>query len=163
MASTNFSAEVGKQQFLQLFVTQLANQNPLEPTGQEEFLQQLAMFSQVEGTENLNTEVKSLNSKFDTLNDNVAALLQAQLNANTAGSGATGTDLSKLTGSASVLDDLKFASSLLGVSVTYSNQYGKLIQDEVTAVMQNAGQVKVVVGETPIALSEIQEIRISQS
>jgi flagellar basal-body rod modification protein FlgD len=55
-----FTAESGRQEFLNLFVSQLQYQNPLEPMGQEEFLQQLAQMSTVEGLENLN-------SKFDEL------------------------------------------------------------------------------------------------
>lgn len=60
MTAGTFSAQVGKKQFLELFVTQLKHQNPLEPVKQEDFLQQLAQFSSVEGIENLN-------SKFDQL------------------------------------------------------------------------------------------------
>ena len=60
MSGTSFSADVGRSQFLQLFVTQLQHQDPLEPVKQEDFLQQLAQFSTVEGLENLN-------QKFDKL------------------------------------------------------------------------------------------------
>jgi flagellar basal-body rod modification protein FlgD len=54
MATTSLSGAEARDQFLQLMVTQLQNQNPLEPTSQEDFLQQLSTFSMVEGIENLN-------------------------------------------------------------------------------------------------------------
>ena len=55
-----FSAALGQSQFLDLFVTQLQYQDPLEPTQQGDFLAQLAQFSQVEGLE-------KINAKFDDL------------------------------------------------------------------------------------------------
>jgi flagellar basal-body rod modification protein FlgD len=60
MASLGFDAESGRQQFLQLLVTQLQHQDPLEPVGQQEFLQQLAQFSVVEGVEQLNSNFGEL-------------------------------------------------------------------------------------------------------
>ncbi len=62
MTAAAFNADIGRQQFLNLFVTQLQHQDPMEPVGQQEFLQQLAQFSTVEGLENLN-------DKFDELID----------------------------------------------------------------------------------------------
>ncbi len=38
-----------------MLVTQLQHQDPLEPVGQQDFLQQLAQFSTVEGIEKLNS------------------------------------------------------------------------------------------------------------
>lgn len=52
--------ELGKNEFLNLLVAQLNNQNPLEPQGNGEFIAQLAQFSQVEGIEKLNTSMGSL-------------------------------------------------------------------------------------------------------
>ena len=60
MASASFTAESGRNQFLQLFATQLQNQDPLEPTKQEDFLLQLAQFSMVEGVENTNTKLDKI-------------------------------------------------------------------------------------------------------
>ena len=55
-----FNAALGQQQFLELFVTQLQYQDPLEPVEQQDFLAQLAQFSTVEGLENLNTKFDDL-------------------------------------------------------------------------------------------------------
>jgi len=52
--ATSLSGAEARDQFLHLLVTQLQNQNPLEPTSQEDFLMQLSQFSMVEGIEKLN-------------------------------------------------------------------------------------------------------------
>ncbi len=54
---------LGKDQFLQLLVAQMNNQNPLDPQTNSEFVAQLAQFSQVEGIDNLNTSVESILSR----------------------------------------------------------------------------------------------------
>lgn len=49
------TASESRDEFLQLLVTQLRHQDPLEPIKQEDFLSQLAQFSTLEGIEKLNT------------------------------------------------------------------------------------------------------------
>ena len=58
--------DLGKNEFLNLLVAQLNNQNPLEPQGNGEFIAQLAQFSQVEGIEKLNTSMGSMLSSFQS-------------------------------------------------------------------------------------------------
>lgn len=50
---------LGKEDFLQLLVTQLVNQNPLSPVQDQEFVAQLAQFSSLEQLENLNSSMAS--------------------------------------------------------------------------------------------------------
>ncbi len=45
-----------QQQFLQLLVAQIQNQDPLDPVKQEDFISQLAEFSTLEGIERLNVQ-----------------------------------------------------------------------------------------------------------
>lgn len=45
---------IGKEGFLKLLVTQLQNQDPLEPMSNEDFAAQLAQFSSLEQMQNLN-------------------------------------------------------------------------------------------------------------
>ncbi len=47
-----------QQAFLKLFTTQLKNQNPLDPMKNENFVAQLAQFSQLEATTNMATTLK---------------------------------------------------------------------------------------------------------
>lgn len=63
---TKDKKELGKNEFLELLVAQLNNQNPLEPQGNGEFIAQLAQFSQVEGIEKLNTSMGSLLSGYQS-------------------------------------------------------------------------------------------------
>ncbi|OJU81551.1 MAG: hypothetical protein BGO11_06705 [Solirubrobacterales bacterium 70-9] len=57
-------AEVGgidKNQFLELLVAQLKNQNPLNPVGGQEFMSQMAAFSTLEQVTNLTAGSEELN------------------------------------------------------------------------------------------------------
>ncbi len=63
---TKQSKDLGKNEFLELLVAQLNNQNPLEPQENGEFIAQLAQFSQVEGIEKLNTSMGSLLSGYQS-------------------------------------------------------------------------------------------------
>ncbi|MNQ41471.1 MULTISPECIES: flagellar hook assembly protein FlgD [unclassified Pseudomonas] len=56
--------ELGKDAFLQLLVTQLKNQNPLDPQDNSAFVAQLAQFSSLEGITTLNTSVNNISSAF---------------------------------------------------------------------------------------------------
>lgn len=51
---------MGKDAFLQLLVTQLENQDPLNPTENTEFVAQLAQFSSLEGIHNLNATMDGM-------------------------------------------------------------------------------------------------------
>ncbi len=59
--------KLGKQDFLQLLVTQLRFQDPLSPTENTEFVAQLAQFSNLEGTQNINTSIEDLTKKLEAM------------------------------------------------------------------------------------------------
>lgn len=65
-STTSSSSSLGKNEFLQLLVTQLNNQNPLDPQDNSEFVAQLAQFSSLESMENLNTTVGSFLSTYQS-------------------------------------------------------------------------------------------------
>ena len=50
---------LGKDDFLKLFVTRLAHQDPLEPVKDEQFIAQLAQFTQLEQLYNMNDNLKA--------------------------------------------------------------------------------------------------------
>lgn len=53
-ASTGALSGIGQDQFLQLLVAQLQNQDPLDPIDNQEFIAQLATLNSVQGLQNLN-------------------------------------------------------------------------------------------------------------
>ena len=53
--SSNDGKELGKQDFLNLLMTQMSNQNPLDPMDSEGMMQQLAALGTVEQLQNLNS------------------------------------------------------------------------------------------------------------
>ena len=71
-AATTGSSDVTKDQFLQLLVAQLKNQDPMEPVKNEDFLTQMATFSSLEQLVDIKTGVNTLagittdSSKSDT-------------------------------------------------------------------------------------------------
>lgn len=58
--------DLGKNEFLELLVAQLNNQNPLEPQKNGEFIGQLAQFSTVEGVEKLNSSMETILSGYQS-------------------------------------------------------------------------------------------------
>ena len=61
-AATSMKQDIGfnANDFMQLLVTQLKNQDPLNPQDSSQFVSQLAQLSQVEQTYNINTNLQNL-------------------------------------------------------------------------------------------------------
>jgi len=58
--TNDINNSLDKEAFLKLLVTQLANQNPLNPVEDKEFIAQLAQFSALEQMQNLNKNLISM-------------------------------------------------------------------------------------------------------
>ena len=58
--SSNDGKEMGKQDFLNLLMTQMANQDPLDPMNSEGMMQQLASLGTVEQLQNLNSQTAKM-------------------------------------------------------------------------------------------------------
>jgi flagellar basal-body rod modification protein FlgD len=56
---TSSAGSLDKDAFLQLLVAQMKYQDPLEPTSNTEYIAQLATFSQLEATQNLESSINS--------------------------------------------------------------------------------------------------------
>lgn len=67
------SKTLGKQDFLNLLMTQMRFQDPLAPTENTEFVAQLAQFSSLEGTQNINEAIDALSAKMETMVANQAS------------------------------------------------------------------------------------------
>lgn len=61
---TKSSNELGKNEFMELMIAQLKNQNPLEPQDNGEFISQLAQFSSLEEMQGLSSSVDDVASQF---------------------------------------------------------------------------------------------------
>jgi len=63
MSEVNSSSNL-QMQYMNLLVTQLKNQNPLEPLDNNQMTAQLAQFSQLEQLENVNSKLETANFAF---------------------------------------------------------------------------------------------------
>lgn len=64
--SATGASTLGKDSFLKLLVTQLQNQNPLDPQDNSQFVAQLAQFSSVESLQNLSTSVDAIGGMYQS-------------------------------------------------------------------------------------------------
>lgn len=76
--STN-NADLDKNAFLRLLTVQLANQDPLNPMEDREFIVQLAQFSTLEQIQNLNT---TITAKSEEILDALTGMNNNQVDAN---------------------------------------------------------------------------------
>jgi flagellar basal-body rod modification protein FlgD len=61
------STDVTKDEFLQLLVAQIQNQDPLNPADGTQFLTQLAQFQTLEQSMNMGTDLSAIRSDLDAL------------------------------------------------------------------------------------------------
>jgi flagellar basal-body rod modification protein FlgD len=66
--SREVNKELGKEAFLQLLVTQMQHQDPLEPMDNSQMIAQLAQFTSLEQMNNLNDNFTALSGNIDQLN-----------------------------------------------------------------------------------------------
>ena len=69
------SSVLGKEDFLNLLITQLQNQDPLNPTDSTEFTAQLAQFSSLEQLSNVNDNLEQLQDFQASINNSQAVTL----------------------------------------------------------------------------------------
>ncbi|WP_263261016.1 flagellar hook assembly protein FlgD [Pseudomonas sp. RIT-PI-S] len=132
-SSATGSQSLGKDTFLQLLVTQLKNQNPLDPQDNSAFVAQLAQFSSVEGINNLNSTVSSLASNY-TSNQ---ALQASALVGHSVLAPASSTAVNTSTGLTGQFD---LASSSSATSVKVYDANGALVKN-IDLGSQGAGTV----------------------
>lgn len=70
--NTSSNSQLGKDDFLQLLVTQLRNQDPLNPMDDKEFIAQMAQFSTLEQMQNMNSSFNAVKA-YSLLGKNIYA------------------------------------------------------------------------------------------
>lgn len=126
-----------RDQFLQLLVTQLRNQDPLEPTKQEDFLAQLAQFSTLEGIEKLN--------------ENLEGFLETQVE-NQANQNSLLVELQQL-------NNLTNAAGLVGREVEYtSGEPQQVVSGTIESIIIQDDVISVRVDDQVVPFSDIREI-----
>ncbi|MEQ6884809.1 flagellar hook assembly protein FlgD [Salicola sp. Rm-C-2C1-2] len=87
------ASDMGRNEFLDLMMTQMQNQNPLDPKKNEDFVAQLAQFSSLEEMESLNTSVEDAMGQFRSTQALQASAMvgqQVQVEGNVANLGPEG-------------------------------------------------------------------------
>ena len=124
--------ELGRNAFLQLFVEQMKNQDPLAPSQNGEFIAQLAQFTSLESLEEL-TQLMS------TQND----ILTDQLNEGTV---------------SGLLQELEIAASLIGKGITYRTVDGGTASGTVDGVEVGNDTLFFNVGNVNVPVSDLLSI-----
>ena len=122
----NMTKDLGKNDFLNLLVTQLKYQNPLEPIKDQEFVAQLAQFSQLEQLENM-SESLTTNTQVDyVMSQTIANTMATTLIGKTVV--AEGADFQLIAGENA---DLSFnlGTDAATVTVTIRNSSGSAVRE----------------------------------
>jgi len=77
-SQSNSSSILGKDAFLRLLVTQLANQDPTNPMEDREFIAQMAQFSSLEQMNNVANELRGLRQLFSLSTDLIGKSIEWQ-------------------------------------------------------------------------------------
>lgn len=104
--------------YMTLLITELQNQNPLDPLNNQQMAQQLAQFSQLEMTEEMNGNIGTMNSTMEAMNSTFQGTL--------------------------LMAEYDYARSLLGKQVSfYSNDYEQNVTGNVSKLSFENGVPKL--------------------
>ena len=126
---------LGKDDFLKLLVSQLKNQDPLNPMDGKEMAAQLAQFSSVESLQSMNQQFAGLGTKLDSL---IAI---------SSGNGS---------GDLSALQALNAGAGLLGKSVRYGTESGDV--GVVDQIKPDGGSILVRIGDHLVPIASILSV-----
>lgn len=117
------SNELGQDAFLKLMITQMNNQNPLEPQSNSEFVAQLAQFSSVEGLEKLNTTTEAMAAS----NQSSQALQASSMVGRTV---KVSTDSAQFNGSTNIVGTAELPFSTSSIQMNVYNSAGVLVDKQ---------------------------------
>jgi flagellar basal-body rod modification protein FlgD len=116
------SSVMGKDDFLHLLVTQLQNQDPLNPADSTEFTAQLATFSSLEELQNIHSAVETVSTSQNILTNSQAVdYIGMQIQ-------AVGDQLYLQDGAAASME-FDLSGDAAGVYAKIYNQYGEFVRD----------------------------------
>ena len=120
-STVNASQELDRDAFLKLLITQLQNQDPLNPTDSVEFTAQLAQFSSLEQLGNVNDNLKQLQDFQASINNSQAvSLIGKEITANG--------NFLNLTGGQPVACNFKLDGDAAMVGVSIYDQTGEFVR-----------------------------------
>jgi flagellar basal-body rod modification protein FlgD len=117
----NTSTILGKDDFLTLLITQLQNQDPLDPTDSVEYTAQLAQFSSLEQLSNVNQNLEYLQMYQASINNAQAVSFIGKAVT------ALGNDIQISEGSAEACE-FHLAADASGVTINIYNEAGDLVK-----------------------------------
>ena len=116
------ASAMGKDDFLHLLVTQLQNQDPLNPADSTEFTAQLATFTSLEELQNINSTLEGVSSSQSILTNSQAVdYIGKQIQ-------AVGDQLNLRNGQGDTIE-FELSGDAAGVYVRIYNQYGDFVRD----------------------------------
>ena len=126
------SNELGKNEFMELMIAQLKNQNPLEPQDNGEFISQLAQFSSLEEMQGLSGSVDDMASQFRSTQALQASAMVGRTVLAPSSFGVLGDD-GEISGNVSV------PATTSGLRVSIENEAGERVR-QIDMGEQQAGQ-----------------------
>lgn len=115
------SGSIGLQDFLKILLTQLTYQDPLKPMDNQEFMAQIAQFTSLEQTQQINTKLDTLLSSQSSLQS--VGLIGKTVEVTTQSGTAIGTvsSLSLASGSPQLTITTTSGATLSGISLSQIN------------------------------------------
>ncbi len=125
--------ELGQDEFMDLMVAQMKNQDPMDPMDNGAFLAQIAQFSTVTG-------IDELNSSFDGLSSSITSDQGLQAASLVGRTVVVPTDAAVLGAGGTVQGEISLPASTSNLSVSISDSNGVLVR-RIDLNTQQAGQV----------------------
>jgi flagellar basal-body rod modification protein FlgD len=131
---TGNSNELGKNEFMELMIAQLKNQNPLEPQNNGEFISQLAQFSSLE-------EMQSLSGSVDDVVSQFRSTQALQASAMVGRTVLAPSDMGVLGAAGEISGNVEVPATTSGLRVSIENEVGERIR-QIDLGSQQAGVTK---------------------